>query len=54
MKSAGENYNDLAYAYWRMYVLDHAVDPSMPMYVSSFDKFTSDGDTLFMSSMADV
>ena len=40
LKSYGENYNDLAYAYWRMYVLEHILDPSMPMYNSVFEKRT--------------
>jgi hypothetical protein len=38
LKSYGENYNDLAYAYWRMYVLEHILEPSSPMYNGNFKK----------------
>ena len=32
------NYNDLAYSYWCMYVLEQILEPSSPMHNSKFEK----------------
>ena len=40
MQTSGENYSDLAYGNWRMYVLEHVLDPASPLHVPKFEKHT--------------